>query len=82
MAAGRKDVALACNDRVALEALKGLKSINALVSYFETHPTLLTKSVKRVLQTEILWFFYSTRREKPEQDHETLQARLCSHWTI
>lgn len=60
--------------RVALEALKGHKTINELVSHFGVHPTQINKW-KKHLQTELPQIF-STRREKREQDHEALQAQL------
>ena len=60
--------------RVALEAIKGHKTINELVSHFGVHPTQINKW-KRHLQTELPQIF-SNRREKREQDHEALQAQL------
>jgi putative transposase len=60
--------------RVALEALKGHKTINELVSHFGVHPTQINKW-KKQLQNELPQIF-SNRREKREQDHEALQAQL------
>ena len=60
--------------RVALEALKGHKTINELVSHFGVHPTQINKW-KKQLQSELPQVF-SNRREKREQDHEELQAQL------
>ncbi len=60
--------------RVALEALKGHKTINELVSHFGVHPTQINKW-KKHLQTELPQIV-SNRREKREQDHEALQAQL------
>ena len=60
--------------RVALEALKGHKTINELVSHFGVHPTQINKW-KKQLQNELPQIF-SNRHEKREQDHEALQAQL------
>jgi putative transposase len=60
--------------RVALEALKGHKTINELVSQFGVHPTQINQW-KKHLQTELPQIF-SNRREKREQDYEALQAQL------
>lgn len=60
--------------RVALEALKGHKTINELVSHFGVHPTQINKW-KKQLQNELPQIF-SNRGEKREQDHEALQAQL------
>lgn len=60
--------------RVALEALKGHKTTNELVSHFGVHPTQINKW-KKQLQNELPQIF-SNRREKREQDHEALQAQL------
>jgi putative transposase len=59
---------------VALEALKGHKTANDLVSHFRVPPTQIHKWQKH-LQTELPQIV-STRREKREQDHEALQAQL------
>ena len=60
--------------RVALEALKGHKTINELVSHFGVHPTQINKW-KKQLQNELPQSF-SNRHEKREQGHEALQAQL------
>ena len=60
--------------RVALEALKGHKTINELVSHFGVHPTQINKW-KKQLQNELPQIF-SNRHEKREQGHEALQAQL------
>ena len=70
MAAQRNNYGAAFKARVALEALKGHKTINELVSHFGVHPTQITKW-KKHLQTELPQIF-STRREKREQDYEAL----------
>ena len=74
MATQRKNCGAEFKARVALEAIKGHKTINELVSHFGVHPTQINKW-KRHLQTELPQIF-SNRREKREQDHEALQAQL------
>ena len=74
MATQRNNYGAEFKARVALEALKGHKTINELVSHFGVHPTQINKW-KKHLQTELPQIF-STRREKHEQDHEALQAHL------
>ena len=74
MATQRKNYGAEFKARVALEAIKGHKTINELVSHFGVHPTQINKW-KRHLQTELPQIF-SNRREKREQDHEALQAQL------
>lgn len=74
MATQRKIYGAEFKARVALEALKGHKTINELVSHFGVHPTQINQW-KRHLQTELPQIF-SNRREKREQDHEALQAQL------
>jgi transposase-like protein len=60
--------------RVALEALKGHKTINELASLYGVHPTQITHWKHR-LQKEVPQLF-SARRDKREQDQEALQAQL------
>ena len=74
MATQRKNYGAEFKARVALEAIKGHKTINELVSHFGVHPTQINKW-KRHLQTELPQIF-SNRREKREQVHEALQAQL------
>ncbi len=74
MATQRNNYGAEFKARVALEALKGHKTINELVSHFGVHPTQINKW-KKHLQTELSQIF-SNRREKREQDHEALQAQL------
>jgi transposase-like protein len=59
---------------VAREALKGLKTVNALASTYGVHPTQIAHWKHR-LQKEMPEMF-SARRAKREQDHEAFQAQL------
>ncbi len=74
MAAQRNIYSAEFKARVALEALKGHKTINELVSHFGVHPTQINKW-KNHLLTELPQMF-SNRPDKREQDHEALLAQL------
>ena len=74
MATQRNSYSAEFKARVALEALKGHKTINELVSHFGVHPTQINKW-KNHLLTELPHMF-SNRHDKREQDHEALQAQL------
>ena len=60
--------------RVALEALKGLKTVHELASTYGGHPTQIAHWKYR-LQKERSEIF-SVRRDKRERDQEALQAQL------
>jgi putative transposase len=62
---------------VALEALKGLKTVNELASTYGVHPTQIAHWQHRLQQEmpEIV----SARRAKKEHDAEALQAQLYQH---
>src|SRR6266571_4507126 len=60
--------------RVALDAVKGLKTVNELASTYGVHPTQITHW-KHQLQKEVPDIF-SARRAKREHDHEAFQAQL------
>ena len=60
--------------RVALEALKGLKTVNELASTYGVHPTQIAHWKHR-LQKEMPEIF-SVRRAKREEEHAALQAQL------
>lgn len=60
--------------RVALEALKGAKTINEIAKEFGIHPNQVSQW-KRKLATESVELF-SRRRDQAWQEHEELQARL------
>jgi putative transposase len=74
MAAQRKQYSAECKTRVALEALKGHKTMNELVGIYGVHPTVINKW-KHHLQSELPQIF-SKRRAKREQDQDVLKAQL------
>jgi putative transposase len=62
------------NAKVALEAIKGNKTINELASRFEVHPNQIIQWKKQVLE-EVPQIF-STRRAQAEKGQEELTASL------
>src|SRR5262245_31748276 len=70
----RKQYSAEFKARVALEALKGLKTVNELASTYGVHPTQIAHWKHR-LQKEMPDIF-SARRAKREHDQEALQAQL------
>ena len=74
MSTQRKRYSAECKARVALDAVKGLKTVNELASTYGVHPTQITHW-KHQLQKEVPHIF-SVRRDKREHDQEALQAQL------
>src|SRR5678815_2387540 len=74
MSTQRKQYSAECKARVALEALKGLKTVNELGSTYGVHPTQIAPWKHR-LHKEMAEIF-SARRAKREQAQEALQAQL------
>lgn len=74
MTTQRKQYSADFKARVALEALKGYKTVNELASAYQVHPTQIAKW-KQHLQSELPQIF-STRRQKRDHAHEDLQAQL------
>ena len=74
MSTQRKRYSAEFKARVALEALKGLKTVNELASTYGVHPTQIAHWQHR-LQKEMPEIF-SVRRAKREDEHAALQAQL------
>src|SRR5947207_11488803 len=74
MSTQRKQYSAEFKARVALEALKGLKTVNELASTYGVHPTQIAHWKHR-LQKELPDIF-SVRRDKRERDQEAFQAQL------
>jgi len=74
MSTQRKQYSAEFKARVALEALKGLKTVNELASMYGVHPTQIAHWKHR-LQKEMPEIF-SARRAKHEHDQEAFQAPL------
>src|SRR5215468_939522 len=74
MSTQRKQYSAEFKARVALEALKGFKTVNELASTYGVHPTQIAHWKHR-LQKEMPEIF-SARRAKHEHNQETFQAQL------
>jgi putative transposase len=74
MSTQRKQYSAEFKARVALEALKGFKTVNELASIYGVHPTQIAHWKHR-LQKEMPEIF-SVRRDQQTRDQEALQARL------
>jgi transposase-like protein len=74
MSTQRKRYSTEFKARVALDAIKGHKTVNELASIYGVHPTQITHW-KHQLQKEVPEIF-SARRAKRAQDQDALQAQL------
>ena len=74
MSTQRKQYSAECKARVALEALKGRKTVNELASTYGVHPTQLAHWKPR-LQKEMPEIF-SARRAKREHEQEAFEAQV------
>jgi putative transposase len=74
MSTQRKQYSAEFKARVALEALKGFKTVNELASTYGVHPTQIAHWKHR-LHKEMSEIF-SVRRDKREREQEALQAQL------
>ena len=74
MSTQRKRYSAEFKARVALDAVKGLKTVNELASIYGVHPTQITHW-KHQLQKEVPDIF-SARRAKREHDQEAFAAQL------
>ena len=60
--------------KVALEAIRGLKTINEIAAEYEVHPNQVMKWKKQVI--EDLPSIFSNGREKGEKTEDEIRARL------
>lgn len=74
MSTQRKQYSAEFKARVALEALKGVKTVNELASTYGVHPTQIAHWKHR-LHKEMPDIF-SARRDKRDRDQEAFQAQL------
>jgi transposase-like protein len=70
----RKQYSGEFKSKVALEAIKGMKTINELASEYSLHPTQINQWKKQVL--EELPQLFSSRREHRQKEQEALTANL------
>lgn len=74
MKKGRRNHSASFKVKVALEALREVKSLSELASEFEVHPNQIRKWKQQVI--EELPAIFSRRRKRDAQDEETLKACL------
>ena len=74
MKRGRRNHSAEFKARVALEALKGIKSMSELASEYEVHPNQISKWKKQVM--EELPGIFSERRKRETASEEELKSRL------
>ena len=74
MSTQRRQYSAECKARVALEALKGLKTVNELASTYGVHPTQIAHC-KHQLHKEMPEIF-SARRAKRAHDQAAFEAQL------
>lgn len=70
----RKNYSSEFKVKVALEAIKGQKTLNEIASHYEVHPNQVTQWKKQAL--EGLPDLFSHRRLRLEKDDELLKAQL------
>lgn len=74
MKKGRRNHSAEFKARVALEAIKGIKSMSELASEFEVHPNQIS-TWKKLALAELPGVFSERRKRDAEEDNE-LKARL------
>lgn len=60
--------------RIALEAIKGQKTIQEIASHYGVHPSQVTQWKRQVV--EALPELFSDRRSRPDSSDEALKAEL------
>jgi transposase-like protein len=78
MSTQRKRYSAEFKARVALEAIKGHKTVNELASLYGVHPTQITHW-KHQLQQEVPQIFAASRAKRAH-DQDALQAQLYQLW--
>ena len=74
MKSRRKQHSAEFKAKVALEALKGQKTINEVATRFEVHPNQVTQWKKQMI--EALPAIFSDRRLRADKEREQLEATL------
>src|SRR6185295_10484594 len=59
---------------IALEAIKGQRTINEIATHYGVHPNMVTQWKKQAIES--LPDVFSTRRERDAQGEEALKAEL------
>lgn len=60
--------------KVALEAIKGQRTINEIATHYSVHPNLVTQWKKQAVAS--LPDVFSTKRERVAEEEEALKAKL------
>ena len=72
----RRNLSAALKAKVALEAIKGHKTINEIASEFDVHPNQVSTWKKKLLDSSTDAF--TRKNEKREEDFESERERLFS----
>lgn len=75
MKKGRRNHSARFKAKVALEALKGIKTMSELASKYEVHPNQISHW-KRQLIEKLPDIFSDKRKERAREDDEKLKAEL------
>jgi putative transposase len=75
MSEGRRQFTAALKAKVAVEAIKGSRTINELASLYQVHPAQIAAWKKRALEG-LPGLLGDGRRKGSERDGEALQAQL------
>lgn len=60
--------------KIALEAIKGQRTVNEIASQYSVHPNQVTQWKRRAIES--LPEVFSTKRERDAEDEEALKAQL------
>jgi transposase-like protein len=70
----RKSYTAAFKVKIALEAIKGQRTINEIATHYSVHPNQVTQWKKQAIES--LPDVFSTRRERDAEGEEALRAEL------
>ena len=76
MSVKRKQHSADFKAKIALEALKGRKTINEIASEYQIHPNLVTKWKSQLQEQAPAVFQAANRRDDAQKEAEELQAQL------
>lgn len=74
MKKGRKNYSARFKAKVAIEAIKGLKSLSEMASKYEVHPNLIRQWKQQVL--DLIPAIFVDKRKRKVQDEEKLKEQL------
>ena len=74
MAGQRKRYGAALKAKVALEAIKGQRTVSEIASEYGVHPNLITKWKKQVIEESP--GIFSDKKERVEKQSQELEAEL------